>query len=86
MEQLRLREHDLVWREVEDEIVILDMRESLYASLNEAGRVLWLRLVEGATFEELEQELTATYGLSPEAAHRDAHAFVSSLSEHGLLG
>lgn len=86
MEQLRLRERDLVWREVDDEIVILDIKASVYVGVNASGRVLWLRLVEGATLDELAAELEQVYGLPAASARRDASAFVEAMREQGLLG
>jgi hypothetical protein len=86
VERFRLRDHDLVWRQVEDEIIILDLGASLYASLNDAGRVLWMRLVDGATLAELAAELQHAYELAPDVAARDAAAFLARLNDQGLLG
>ena len=85
VDELRLREQDIVWRQVENEIVILDMKASVYASLNNAGRVLWLRLVDGGTVDDLAAELEREFGLEPEVARRDTEAFVASLRQQGLL-
>lgn len=82
---LRLRTQQLLWREVDDEIVVLDLSKSEYVSVNAAGRVLWLRLAGGATKSELADELRHVYGLEPEAAQRDADAFVAHLRCQGLL-
>jgi hypothetical protein len=82
---LRLREHDLLWREVDDEVVILDLKASLYASLNATGRLLWLQLAGGATTEELGAALQAAYGIEADVAARDVQAFLAALDEQGLL-
>ena len=85
VDTFRLRDQDLVWREVEDEIIILDTRASVYASVNEAGRVLWLKLAEGASLEDLSGELVRHYGLNEADATRDAEAFLQSLRDQDLL-
>jgi hypothetical protein len=85
VDTFRLRDQDLVWREVEDEIIILDMRASVYASVNEAGRVLWLKLAEGASLDELTAELVRLYELNEADATRDAKEFVQSLRDQDLL-
>jgi len=85
MEQLHLRENDLVWREVEDEIVILDMRASVYAGVNASGRVLWLRLAVGATEADLADELQRVYSLSPEVARTDVATFLAAMKAQDLL-
>ena len=85
MDRFRLREDDLVWREVEDEVIILDTRASVYASVNEAGRVLWLKLAEGASLDDLTGELVRHYGLNEADATRDAEAFLHALRDQDLL-
>lgn len=85
MDTFRLRDRDLVWREVGDEVIILDMRASIYASVNESGRTLWLRLAEGASLDDLAGELETEYGLDPVDARRDAEAFLKSLQDRDLL-
>ena len=50
---LRLRDADLDWREVDREVVALDLRESRYLAINRAGQVLWAALAEGATRDDL---------------------------------
>ena len=81
----RLRSHELLWREVDDEIVILDLRRSVYASVNQSGRTLWLRLARGATSEDLAQELRSVYGREADVARQDAEAFLETVREQGLL-
>jgi hypothetical protein len=84
-EQFRLRQQDLAWREVEDEVIVLDTKGSLYASINRSGRLLWLRLGEGASLEQLTDVLVESYGMDRAAAAADAEAFVSSLRTQELL-
>src|SRR4051795_2998601 len=37
---MRLREHDLVWREIDGEIVLLDLASSKYLMINKTGTFL----------------------------------------------
>lgn len=85
MERHRLRSQGLIWREVEEEIIILDMEASLYASVNAAGRMLWLRLAEGASLDELASALEGEFGLERTRARADAAAFLGALKSQGLL-
>jgi Coenzyme PQQ synthesis protein D (PqqD) len=82
---LRLREDGLAWTDVDDEVVALNARSAIYLGANASAAVLWHELVAGATEQELAARLAATYGLSPEHAHRDTAAFLAELREHGLL-
>jgi hypothetical protein len=84
-ESFRLRDAELEWREVEGEIVALDLRESTYLSVNRTGTVLWPRLAAGATRDELIASLTASFDVDEESAGRDLDAFLGALRERGLL-
>lgn len=84
-EALRLRTEDIEWTEVEDAVVILDLRDSSYFSLNKTGAALWPVLVEGSTREQLITRLTERFAVDETTASRDVAAFIGSLAEHGLL-
>jgi hypothetical protein len=75
----------LVWREVASEVVILDLRTSMYWTLNGSAAVLWLTLAEGATAEQLAERLVETYGIEAEVAARDVSAFLGSCHAQDLL-
>ena len=82
---LRLRSDALKWREIEDEVVAVDMRNSTYLSANESAVLLWRELSEGTTRERLVELLVETYGLDSEQAGRDVDAFLADLTAQGLL-
>ena len=84
-ETVRVREDDLTWRTVGEEIVLLDMRTWEYLGLNGSGATLWPALVEGATPAALGDLLVETYGIDAESANRDVDGFLASLSESQLL-
>jgi hypothetical protein len=82
---LRLRLHDLEWREIEGEIVILDLESSSYMAINNTGRVIWKALTSGATRDQLVAELMGTFSVHEEVAERDVDEFLESLDEADLL-
>ncbi|HET9061440.1 MAG TPA: PqqD family protein [Acidimicrobiales bacterium] len=82
---MKLKEPDVVWREVGDEIVILDTRSSEYLSLNDSGAVLWARLSDGATEQDLRQELVSKFGIDEDLAERDVNEFLASLRRLDML-
>ena len=84
-EPLRVRTDALEWREVDGEIVALDLRRSVYLAINPSGALLWPALVEGATRDDLVTRLGEEAGISPEVASEDVDRFLSDLAEHGLL-
>jgi Coenzyme PQQ synthesis protein D (PqqD) len=83
--RFKLRDTDLDWREVEGELVALDLRESRYLAVNRSGRVLWGALVAGATHDELVARLVGEFEIEPEKAAADVNAFTGELETRGLL-
>ena len=51
--RLKLDGDRAVWREVGEEVVVLDVETATYLSLNGSGGALWKRLDAGATPDEL---------------------------------
>lgn len=84
-ERLRLRGDHLDWREVEGEVVALDLRTSRYLAVNRTGARLWSTLAVGATHEELADILVEGYGIASEQAKTETEAFLEMLRSEGLL-
>jgi Coenzyme PQQ synthesis protein D (PqqD) len=85
MTELRLRDTDLHWREIDGEVIALEARGSTYVAANGSGTLLWRALVAGSTRERLADELVAAYGIERMRATADVDAFVSALDAQGLL-
>lgn len=83
--RLELRQLDLMWREIEGQVVALDSRTWEYLSVNGSGRLLWGQLAEGATADELVASLRETYDVSEENARADVGSFVEMLRDKELL-
>jgi hypothetical protein len=81
----RLREDAVRWREVDREIIAVDLGTSTYLSTNESGLVLWRRLAEGATRRELAAELQERFAIDGAQAETDVDKFLSALTERDLL-
>ena len=85
MKTLSLRQQDLDWRQVGDEIVALDAQGAAYFALRGSGVILWRLLADSATREEIADALVKTYGVDPTRAAEDVDRFLASLNERGLL-
>lgn len=81
----KLRTDQLLWREVDDSIVILDQDRSVYFAVQGAGTALWDLLLEGSTDAQLAQHLVETFTLDHEQAAADVRAFLSDVRDAGLL-
>lgn len=82
---LRLREQGLNWREIDGEVVVLDVESSHYLNLNETGAVLWVTLAEGATERQLVDKLIGEFEVDEQTARSDVQAFIVSCRENGVL-
>jgi hypothetical protein len=83
--RMRVRSNALEWREIDGEVVALDLRRSLYLAVNPSGTALWPALVEGASREELIELLCTECGAPREAAVADVDGFLAELAQHDLL-
>jgi hypothetical protein len=83
--ELRLKRDAMEWREVEGEIVALDVGASEYVAANRAGAELWRELDGGTTRDGLVAALRRRFDVDEETAARDVDRFLGSLRERGLL-
>jgi hypothetical protein len=85
MVMMQLRQENLTWQVAGDDVVVLDLRGSVYLKLNGTGRVLWEALVEPRTDTELATALVEKYGIDEERAAADVSAFLDDLRRRDLL-
>ncbi|ACV80781.1 PqqD family protein [Nakamurella multipartita] len=84
-ETIRIRPDDIVWQDLDGELVILDLKRSAYLATNATGTLLAKYLTEPRTLAELADHLVAEFGIDRELALADAQAFVTQLREKHLL-
>lgn len=82
---MKLRAHDITWREIDGDLVILDLRSSTYMTANASGAVLMKELTEERTDDELVRALVDAYGITHDQAEADVRSFVQVLADGGLL-
>jgi SOS response regulatory protein OraA/RecX len=82
---VKLRTDGVTWREIDGEMVILDLSSSTYLRTNQTGSTLMRLLAEDRSADELADELMKTYGISAEQAGADVESFVRVLEEKNLL-
>ena len=73
-------------RILDGEIVIMSATDSTLYSLSEVATVIW-QSADGRTplSDIVESRICAEFDVTPEAAFRDAEAFVEDLAGHGIL-
>ena len=74
------------WREVDGEVVALELKESVYYSIGGSGNLLWTRLADGATKDDLVAALTAEHAdVEPAVAEADVQEFLDEGLKQGLI-
>jgi hypothetical protein len=81
---LRLRS-TLEWREVDGEIVALDLDRSVYLAANSSGALMWRLLSDGTTRDELVEALTDAYAVDRPTAERDVATFLEQVEANACL-
>ena len=75
------------WREMDGEGVVLNLETSVYFGLNRTAGVLWPRLIEGATHQELTQVLlgAAPAAVTRAQAEKESSQFLDVLDTERML-
>ncbi|MGN0477913.1 MAG: PqqD family protein [Hominenteromicrobium sp.] len=81
---------EMVLREVAGEHILVPLGETALQltgmiSLSESGALLWERLQDGCTEQELVELLLETYDVTPETAQADVAAFLDRVRGLKLL-
>ncbi len=76
---------DTAWRRIDDEAVVLDLRTSVYYSLNDTAALIWECIGEGLTTEAIVERLAEDFDPPREAARRDVQELLRDLSKNELI-
>jgi coenzyme PQQ synthesis protein D (PqqD) len=82
---LRLREQDLEWREIDEEIVVLDGRDAAYLAVSGSGILIWHLLAQPTDRDALIRAVVETYDIEQTRAREDVDAFLAELVDRDLL-
>ncbi|MBR4888075.1 MAG: PqqD family protein [Clostridia bacterium] len=82
--------NEMVLREVAGEHILIPvgktaMRVKGMISLSESGSLLWQKLQQDCTFEDLTNALLAEYDVDRAVAEQDVQAFLERLDSLGIL-
>ncbi|HOX22029.1 MAG TPA: PqqD family protein [Elusimicrobiales bacterium] len=76
---------DISWRQVGDEVVLLNTRTSSYYSLNPTGVRIWNLLAKGMPLEQIPAELASDYGITDAVAKKDVAELIKSLKDEKII-
>jgi coenzyme PQQ synthesis protein D (PqqD) len=85
LETVIARRPDPLTAPVDDELVMLDTRKSVYFGLDRIGRRIWDLLDQPRPIGALCKTLEGEFDVSPETCRDDVLAFVGQMAEAGLV-
>jgi hypothetical protein len=79
------RRKDLLFNEVDGEIIILSIDNGKYIGLNKIGSRIWALLENSTTIETLINKLIKEYHVSAENCFNDIKSFINQLLNYKLI-
>ncbi|HLB20343.1 MAG TPA: PqqD family protein [Gaiellaceae bacterium] len=76
---------DVVYRELEGEMVLVHLGTNRIYSLNETGAKFWERLAAGDERAEIERLLLAEFKVEPAELRQEIDSMLQALAEEGLV-
>lgn len=76
---------DLIWRELNDEIVIVSPPIGEYCVLNGMGSVIWQLLTDEHEQQDIEVYLVTHFDVTEEQARQDVDQFLADLHKRGMI-
>jgi len=76
---------DVAWRQIEEEVIIVDGRYDKVHTLNPVATVIWNRIQEGITFGDLTAELLAEFDIDSETLLQDVKELIGQFHSCKLL-
>ena len=76
---------DVLAQEVNDEIVLLDLKTEQYLGLNEVGARVWQLLEEGVVLEQIYNKLLEEYDVDKELLKIDLNDLITNMSKEGIV-
>ncbi|PLK42216.1 PqqD family peptide modification chaperone [Emticicia sp. TH156] len=68
-----------------DELVIMNVETGKYITLNNIATVIWEKLEQPTTAENLIQHLISRFDVNEDQCARETYAFLEKLKEQGLI-
>ena len=76
---------NISWRDIDGELIVLNLQSGEYYTLNDSARSLWTPLAEGKSIGEIVGAITAEFEAPVETVRTDVNFFVNCLIKDGVL-
>jgi hypothetical protein len=86
LDRARIEVRDTVLtREIDGEMVLLDLASEIYYGLDDVGTRIWATLVEHGSVSAARQALIEEFDVAPAMLDRDLARLLGELESHGLV-
>jgi len=75
----------VVSREVEGELVLLDLESGIYFALDSVGARIWALISDGASLETVRDTMLAEFNVEAETLERDIRTLMNELERRKLV-
>ncbi len=76
---------EFVWKEVGDQVVVLNLDSGVYYSLNPTGSRVWKGLMEQSSLEDIVGKLCDEYRVNEATARKDAEEMIDQFLAKKML-
>ena len=76
---------NVLFREIDDEAVLLNLQSGIYFGLDKIGTEIWRWIREDGRLGKVLDKMTRRYEVSPRTAESDLLALAADLKKHGLV-
>ncbi|WP_242056836.1 MULTISPECIES: PqqD family protein [Oscillatoriales] len=76
---------DILFRELDGESVILNLKSERYFGLDETGTRMWIALSRYDLIQQAYEALLLEYDVAPEQLRTDLYRLIEQLLAHGLV-
>ena len=84
-ENKRIVKGDVLVQRLDDELVILNLKDERYFSLDKYGAKFWEAIEEHEEIEKVQEALAEKFDVSNEKLTSDLSEFIQQLLSHGLV-
>jgi hypothetical protein len=83
--KVEILDEDVVWRDLDGEIVILNLATGFYYGLEGAAGDMWRLLVEHGSTEKVVEMMAAEYDATADRLRVDLQALLEDLARKGIV-
>lgn len=85
MAEVITRNNEILWKLIDEKVVLLDMDEGRAITLNDVGSHIWITLANQKTKDELVQDVVTAFDIDEDTAKKDVFSFLNEMIKKDLI-